>query len=200
MNIIAVLSMVFKHIFLTGLPGVGKSTLIKKVIKHLQDSCTFPISGFYTEELRENRSRVGFDCIGINGIRGPLARVEGHLEIPQRRLPTVGKYMVLVDDFETIVIPSISSSHGLIIIDEIGKMELFSSKFKSEVLKLLESKNLVIFGTIPIQKNIPFVEAIRQQKNVKVIEVTVKNRNDDEMFNDIVNMIKLSIATVTHTL
>ena len=41
---------------MTGKPGVGKTTVIKKIIEKYKKN----IGGFYTEEIREKGHRVGF--------------------------------------------------------------------------------------------------------------------------------------------
>ena len=175
--------MSFDHVFLTGPPGIGKSTLIKKVTKILKESHGVSVNGFYTEELRENKLRIGFDVIGFDGTKGPLARTNS----PLRRLPKVGKYSVMVHEFENIALPLIRINDGVVVIDEIGKMELFSSSFKHEVTKLLNNNKIVLLGTLPIYRNLSFVEAIRNRPNVKVIEISVKNRDDDSLVNDVVS-------------
>jgi len=47
-----------KNIIITGLPGVGKTTLIKGILHEIRS--LNPI-GFYTEEIREKGIRTG--CI-----------------------------------------------------------------------------------------------------------------------------------------
>jgi len=54
--------------------GVGKTTLCKKVCEKLED-LRFECQGFYTEEIREDGQRVGFDVVTMDGKRGPLARI-----------------------------------------------------------------------------------------------------------------------------
>lgn len=54
--------------------GVGKTTLVKKVCDKLEEM-NFECQGFYTEEIREDGQRVGFDVVTLDGKRGPLARV-----------------------------------------------------------------------------------------------------------------------------
>ena len=107
-----------RHILITGPPGVGKTTLIKK----LHTLCA-PVVGFYTEEIRgTNEVRLGFDVITLDNerLRKPLARQQSN-----QRGPKVGKYTVHVADFESIVIPclekAIQNENEIIIIDEIGK-------------------------------------------------------------------------------
>ena len=105
------------HILITGQPGIGKTTLIKKLAQKLPK----PLSGFYTEEVRDsNGRRIGFDVVSIERAndRKPLAR-----DNCLQRGPKVGKYTVLLSEFESIAIPCLDKNTSCkhIIIDEIGK-------------------------------------------------------------------------------
>lgn len=86
-------------------PGVGKTTLIKKLINILIEK-GIKTSGFYTEEVRKSRVREGFDVVTLDGKRGRLARDQSLLQGPVKY--KVGKYSVLIQDFETIALPSLS--------------------------------------------------------------------------------------------
>ncbi|XP_043367312.1 cancer-related nucleoside-triphosphatase isoform X3 [Dermochelys coriacea] len=63
-----------QHVFLTGPPGIGKTTLIQKATEALKSSGV-PIDGFYTEEVREHGRRIGFDVVTLSGRRGTLSRL-----------------------------------------------------------------------------------------------------------------------------
>ena len=111
------------YVLLTGPPGVGKTTLVKKVVETLltkkQDSRK--IDGFFTEEVRdENQTRKGFDVVSINNLsnRKPLALANAP---PALRGPKVGKYTVMIEDFESVALKSMSQDVDILIIDEIGK-------------------------------------------------------------------------------
>nr|XP_019568452.1 PREDICTED: cancer-related nucleoside-triphosphatase isoform X2 [Rhinolophus sinicus] len=92
-----------RHVFLTGSPGVGKTTLIQKASEVLKSS-GIPVDGFYTEEVRQGGRRIGFDVVTLSGLRGPLSRV-GSEPLPGRRECRVGQYVVDVTSFEQLALP-----------------------------------------------------------------------------------------------
>lgn len=170
-----------KHVFLTGSPGVGKTTLAQKLLEAIS-STGMSIHGFCTEEVRESGRRVGFDVVTVNGQRGILSRV-GSTGLSGRREHTVGQYVVDLPSFESLALPlfrNLSDGHRkLFVIDEIGKMELFSQAFIQAVRQALDSADCTVLGTIPLPKGKPLglVEEIRARKDVKVFMVTKENRN-----------------------
>ncbi|NXE77117.1 NTPCR triphosphatase, partial [Cochlearius cochlearius] len=159
--------------------GVGKTTLIQKVAQALKSS-GIPIDGFYTEEVREGGRRTGFDVVTLSGKRGPLSRVSSDSSTSRREY-RVGQYVVDLVSFEQLVLPMLRNvSHGsdaekkICVIDEIGKMELFSQAFIQAVRQTLTGSGTVVLGTIPIPKGKPLdlVEEIRSRKDVKVFNVS----------------------------
>nr|CAD7454074.1 unnamed protein product [Timema tahoe] len=140
--------------------GIGKTTLIKTVSKLLIDK-KVTIAGFYTEEIRNAGKRIGFDVVTLDGKRGILARV----------MYQVGQYNVNKDSFESLALPIFSAQEcRVLVLDEIGRMELFSDDFKQSVKSALNNPLQVILATIPVAKGRPisFVEEIRQHPNAKV--------------------------------
>ncbi len=159
-----------KNLLLTGNPGVGKSTVIKKVVSELKGR---DLKGFYTEEIREGGVRMGFNIITLDGKKGILAHCQ--LKSPYR----VGKYGVNITDLETIAIPAIQpsgNSESIIIIDEIGKMECFSKLFVEALYYALDSDNRVL-GVIK-KRGDRLVNSIKQRDDVELVEVTLKNRDE----------------------
>src|SRR5436189_6277630 len=65
-------TMMTKNILLTGRPGCGKTTLIKRVVEEL----ALPAGGFYTEEIRQGRERVGFKIITLSSNEAVVANVD----------------------------------------------------------------------------------------------------------------------------
>ena len=159
--------MIVKNIFLTGAPSSGKTTIIKKIIKALDNRCC----GFYTEEVREKDRRIGFLMKTLDGKKGFLAHQDIESDFYIRR------YGVSISNIEEIAVPSIMpEADTIIILDEIGKMECFSEKFKEAALAALDSDNIVV-GTITLGGGY-FIQAVKSREDINIIEVTKENRND----------------------
>ena len=157
-----------KNIFLTGPPSSGKTTVIKKIITGLKR----PAKGFYTEEIRVDDKRQGFKMITLDGKEGLL----GHRDIKSDY--TVSKCGVSIENIDNIAVPAIipDNQSQIIILDEIGKMECFSKKFKEAALQALDSNNTVI-GTIAISGT-EFIRKIKERCDMKIIEATESNRHE----------------------
>ncbi|HIE30711.1 TPA: NTPase [Candidatus Poribacteria bacterium] len=143
-----------KNIFITGNPGVGKTTLVHTLLKELDISA----GGFYTQEIRVSGKRRGFKIITLDGREGILASVD--IRSPHR----VGRYGVNLQDLEEIGVQSIVKaleSRRLIVIDEVGKMELFSELFQQTLLQALDSEKAVL-GTI-MQRDNSFTRDIKKR-------------------------------------
>ena len=174
--------MMKKNILVTGLPGVGKTTLIKKLAEVLND--LNPI-GFYTAEIREDTIRRGFELIDLDGRKGLLSHID--IKSPYR----VGKYKVDIKGFENFLqtIPFLDPSTRLIVIDEIGKMECYSDQFKKLISGLFDSEKQVI-ATIAL-KGSGFIEEVKRRQDIKLFELTQGNR--DSLLSDILK----EVGTVT---
>jgi nucleoside-triphosphatase len=154
---------------LTGLPGIGKTTLIRKIVSKLPKE---KMAGFYTAEIRSGGIRKGFELHGLNGETGVLA----HVDISSRR--RVGKYGVDVSGFEAFLdrLDLLNPKFDFIVIDEIGKMEIFSNRFCVLIRKVIDSdKNLL--GTIAL-KGGGLIYEIKKRADIRILEVTRSNRNN----------------------
>uniref|UniRef100_A0ABI7Y8U7 Nucleoside-triphosphatase, cancer-related n=1 Tax=Felis catus TaxID=9685 RepID=A0ABI7Y8U7_FELCA len=177
------------------LQGVGKTTLIQKASEVLKSSGV-PIDGFYTEEVRQAGRRIGFDVVTLSGTRGVLSRI-GSEPPPGKRECRVGQYVVDLTSFEQLALPVLRNAGSgsgpgqrVCVIDEIGKMELFSQPFIQAVRQTLSTPGTVVLGTIPVPKGKPLalVEEIRNRNDVQVFSVTKENRN--RLLPDIVTCVQ----------
>ena len=168
-----------KNIIITGQPGIGKTTLIKKLSEELK---IYNPIGFYTNEIRKNGIRKGFGLVTLDGGEGLLSYI--NIKSPYR----VGKYRVDVSGFERFInlIPFLNSDSKLIIIDEIGKMECFSARFNRLIWEILNSENLLI-ATVAL-KGKGLIEKIKRRDDIILFEITHENR--DYLLEEILEKIK----------
>ncbi|XP_002095380.2 cancer-related nucleoside-triphosphatase isoform X1 [Drosophila yakuba] len=166
-------------VIITGPPGVGKTTLVHKICLALRDKGRI-LQGFYTEEVRGEgiSQRIGFDVVTLSGKRGILSR-----ENPgdQLRRPKVGKYSVFVRDFESLALPLLGIEDSqpepdLLVVDEVGKMELLSKRFELAMADLLKEKRTLLV-TIPERSTVDLVEQLRKSAGSNIYQVTRSNRN-----------------------
>ena len=157
------------NILISGYPGVGKTTLINKISK--RSNCK--IGGFYTHEKKESGKRTGFYITDFNGNQMVMADV--NLDFPYH----VGKYGVNVKAFEKIGIPALKNADknaDLIVIDEIGKMEMFSSKFCDMLEKIFDSSKPVL-ATIK-EKDCKLTARLKARDDVEIYHLTRQNRGN----------------------
>jgi nucleoside-triphosphatase len=156
-------------VLLTGRPGCGKTTLIKRVV----DELALPAGGFYTEEIRQRGGRVGFKIVTLEGEEAVLAHVD--FNTTQR----VGKYgldLRVLESIGTEAICTALRARRLVVIDEIGPMEIRSPVFCDVVSDALDSPDVSgILGTITARP-FPFTNAIKKRHDVTLIEVRPNNR------------------------
>jgi nucleoside-triphosphatase len=166
------------NLLLTGKPGVGKTTLVMKVAGALGNRA----GGVITREVREGGKRRGFSIESLDGEKRILASTE----FPGG--PSVGRYRVSLENLEAVGIPALDRSlaeRRVIIIDEIGKMELKSGAFRAIIIRALDSE-LPVVATIGIS-NTPFLQKIKRREDVLLVEVTAENR--DELEQEVLRLI-----------
>ena len=151
-------------IILTGHPGSGKTTTMRGIVERLRGRV--PMTGFVTEELREDGHRVGFQGVTLDGRSFPLAhvRTKGPLRI--------GPYGVDLSGLESIGHDALTPREPgtLIVLDEIGKMECLSQVFKTRVAQLLEDDTPLI-ATVPAV-GVGFVRKVRNTVRAKHFTMT----------------------------
>jgi len=151
---------------LTGRPGTGKTSLIKQAVAGMKGTA----GGFYTEEIRSQGVREGFRLVTLDGQDAILAHVNIHS--PYR----VSRYGVDIDNLDRVGVSALNEAAqqcDLVVIDEIGKMELFSVNFRQTVLRIIDSGKRVL-GTIMLSPN-PWADAIKHHPQVHLVTLTRDN-------------------------
>jgi nucleoside-triphosphatase len=156
-------------LLVTGKPGVGKTTLIERIVERLRGSLR--IAGFTTTEVRDAAGeRLGFDIVLVDGTRGELARVGFKSRV------RVGRYGVNLEEFERLALPELARRDvDLIVIDEIGKMECASGRFRRAVEDALDAP-VNVLATLGVAR-VPFFQAMRERPDVELITITEQNRD-----------------------
>ena len=157
-----------QRVLLTGRPGCGKTTLIKRVLEELPQR----FGGFFTEEIRDHGSRVGFKVVALEGDEAVFA----HVDFTARE--RVGKYGLDLSALEAVGVNAIREAvraQRPIAIDEIGPMEIRSVVCRKAVNDALDSE-LPVLATI-FSRPLPFTEGIKSRPDVVLIEISLNNRD-----------------------
>jgi nucleoside-triphosphatase THEP1 len=172
-------------ILLTGKPRIGKTTIIKKIINEIGLDI---FGGFYTEEVRDSKDRVGFKCVSISGEHVEIANVNSTSKT------RIGRYGINVAKFEGFAIRILKEaiiSKKIIVIDEIGFMQMLSKSFNNLVSEVISDKRIVL-GTIPLEGD-QVINNIRNLSEVKIVEISESNRDViiEPIVKEIINVIEL---------
>lgn len=163
--------LVGRTLVLTGRPGVGKTTVIRSIADELGDLA----GGFYTEEIRGlDGRREGFRLVTLDGDEAVMA----HTDLRGHRHPRVSRYGVDVEAIERVGVSALQqaiASHLIVIVDEIGKMELFSRAFQRAVTEAVGSRSSVL--ATAMSRPHPWVDDLKGKRQVEVWRVTAENRD-----------------------
>ena len=126
------------------------------------------VAGFVTEEIRVGGRRTGFSIEAFGSGRGVLAHVDRPGE------PRVGRYGVDLATFERLAIGALKDPADVVVIDEIGKMELLSIRFRAAVTDLLEGRRHII-ATVHVFRH-PFTDGLKARPDVEVLAIDPSRR------------------------
>ena len=151
----------------TGPPGCGKTSLLREALTRLD----LPAGGFLTEEVRRGGHRTGFRLVTLDGRRAMLAAVDSPSAV------RVGKYGVNLAALDELGVPALEDALArghLVVVDEIGKMEMASSRFRRAVEAALDGGSVVL-GTILLAPH-PWADALRARPEVLILRLAPAER------------------------
>ena len=158
---------------ITGLPGSGKTQALMKVVEMLELE-KYKVGGMITEPILEKNKRTGFyvmDWCSKN------KAVLAHVSIKSKFM--VGKYGIDLTSLDTIGVEALNTAckeSDVIVVDEVGKMEVESDKFVTAVKAAMETDKPMILTLHKKSRN-PLLQDIRRRDDVRILEVTPINRN-----------------------
>ncbi|MHB8606578.1 MAG: NTPase [Thermoplasmatota archaeon] len=159
---------------ITGLPSVGKTRTLLKIVEKLEEKETI-VGGMVTESIDDGPVRKGFKIVNwLTKEEGVLA----HIDFKDAKIQ-VGKYGVDLNALESLGVPAIEQAireAEVIVIDEVGKMEMESDKFCLAVKAALDSTKPMIMTLHKKSRN-PLLQDIRRRDDIRILEVTRINRN-----------------------
>ena len=157
---------------LTGTPGVGKSTIVSRIVLRMK-SRGLIVGGCLTAEVRAKGQRVGFEIRDLtNERRGTLASLAGGLG------PRVGKYRVNLQDLASIGAKGLTdaaASSELVVIDEVGPMELVSPEFRRAVRGCIDSGKPIL-AVIHLRLDDDLLNELKAKAR-RTVEVGINNRD-----------------------
>ncbi len=165
-----ILAIVPSRILIEGRAGSGKTIVAARLAGLLRERGV-DVRGFFTRELREHRRRVGFTVETLDGRDATLAHVD------RKGPPRVGKYGVDLAAFERVALPALDdlAHDAVVLVDELGKMELASERFRELVLSLFETSAHIV-ATIHIVRH-PVTDSLKRRADVELVRVTQANRD-----------------------
>lgn len=162
--------MLRRHIFLTGARQVGKSTILRGLMKRRGLDC----AGFETQPFYIGDERRGFTLHG----RVDMPPYENDcivcVRVGERR--SVPVLPVFEENGVDILKRSLESESPWLLMDELGRLERDAARFCAQVLACLDSGKRVL-GVLQAC-DAPLVCAVRAREDVSVIEVTPENREE----------------------
>jgi nucleoside-triphosphatase len=153
---------------------------MRRIVERLRDRVK--MRGFLTEEVLAGGKRLGFRGVTLDGKSFPLA---------ERDMPSklqIGPYGVTLDGLDSVGVEALEPREDtqLIVLDEVGKIELLSERFREHVQSLLDGKTPVL-GTVA-RHGVGFVRRLRRDPRITL--VTMRRHDGDTTVGELVRRLR----------
>ena len=161
---------------ITGLPGAGKTYTLRKVIEMLTSDGKLTVGGMIDEKVADDsgRKKVGMKVTDLlTNESAVFARPDIESKI---MIGTLGVDLALFESVSIAAIKNACEQCDIVIIDEVGKVEVESQAFVDAVNEALDVDKPMIITLHKKSRN-PLLQDIRRRDDVRILEVTPTNRN-----------------------
>jgi len=158
---------------ITGLPNTGKTQLLMKIIDMLEAEDMI-VGGMITEAIIFKNKKVGFyviDWLTKKKRKFAHENIESTIQVEN-----YGVDMRALDAVGVKAIKNAIAEADVIIIDEVGKMEVESPGFVQVVNDALDCDKPLLLTLHKKSRN-PLLQDIRRRDDLRILEVTPVNRN-----------------------
>ncbi|MBN1109552.1 MAG: NTPase [Methanomassiliicoccales archaeon] len=158
---------------ITGLPSAGKTNTLIQVIKMLEEEGK-KVGGMITEPILDDKKRTGLYVIDwMTKEKGVLAATDIQSKF------MVGKFGIDLEVLQKVGVQALLNAceqADIIVIDEVGKIEVESEQFRNAVKEALKTDKPMLLTLHKKSRN-PLLQDIRRRDDVRILEVTPINRN-----------------------
>ena len=158
---------------ITGLPNAGKTQLLLKIIEMLEAEDK-KVGGMITEAIFFRNRKVGFyvvDWLTKKKRKFAHENIESTVHVEE-----YGVDMRALDAVGVKAIKAAIKEADVIVIDEVGKMEVESPGFVEAVNEALDCDKPLILTLHKKSRN-PLLQDIRRRDDLRILEATPVNRN-----------------------
>lgn len=172
------------HILITGDLGVGKSTLVDRLLR----DCTAPLYGYRTKNMLCENKRSGNVYIYPIGAE-TFVNTETNCVASANEDKKKGM-TVHLDIFDTLGVQYLQEAKpgGLIVMDEIGFLETEAFAFRSAVLERLDG-DIPVLAVVRMNKDTEFLDQVRYHEKCRLYTVTEENR--DQLYEELKQEIEI---------
>lgn len=168
-----------RHILICGERGIGKSTLIQKLLAH----SARPVYGFVTKRLAADET--GFHPVYIHpaGASERVHDAENRIGVCNSK-----EREVALEVFNSLGVQYISETRpdGVIVMDELGFMEARAEAFVQAVFRALDGR-IPAIAAVKDRFDVPFLNEVRAHPNARVYRIDGENR--DALFEELLPVV-----------